>query len=213
MACPTATTCIATGSLSIPIPRYPYLTNTPLFVVVENGQPGPAREFPRGTQRAIGIDCPTATRCLAVGPSGFVVLTNVEGTWTASLRRYASAPGDYPTDEISGLSTTTCSVTAIGFSIMSVSADGVAGPLQVLSSGTADDISCPFGRTCTVVGQNNFTSQGLVVDIWRRTVAASTGYANSDWLSGVSCVGVATCGLVGNMPTYAVFAWHGPVPA
>ncbi|HEV3401130.1 MAG TPA: hypothetical protein VG078_04850 [Acidimicrobiales bacterium] len=213
VTCPTATTCIATGSLSVPIPTFPYLSDTPLFVVIDNGQPAPAQEFPRGTRRAIGIDCPTATTCLAVGSTGFVVLTNINGTWTVSLRRHESAPGAYPTYEISCPTSTTCYATAAGFAIMAVSADGVAGPVQVLSSGTAEDISCPFGRTCTVVGQNNFTSQGLVVDVFRGTVAASTTYANSNWFSGVSCIGVASCGVVGTMPTYAVFAWHGPVPA
>ena len=227
VACPTTTTCVATGSLSIPIPTWPYLMNTPLFVVVENGQPGAAREFPRGTRRAIGIDCPSATTCLAVGSSGIVVLTNVNGTWSPSLRRSSSARGSgYPTDEISCPSSTTCYATAAGFipvgsgfygvpAIMAVSADGVPGPVQLLSntSGTSDDISCPFGRTCTVVGEDNSTSQGLAIDVFRGTVGARTTYANSNWFSGVSCITAAMCGVVGNMPTYAVFAWHGPVPA
>lgn len=211
VACPTATTCIATGTLSLPTNTFPYLSNTPLSVVVENGRPGPARDLPRGTRNAIGIDCPSATRCLAVGTTGFVVLTNADGTWTQSLRRYPTAVGSYPTDEISCPSSTTCYATAIGFSIMAVSADGVGGPVQYLTSGIAFDISCPFGRTCTVVGQS--WAQGLVIDVFRGTVAATTAYGNSNWFSGVSCIGVAACGIVGNMPGYGVFVWHGPVPA
>jgi hypothetical protein len=211
VACPTATTCIATGTLSVPISTYPYLSNTPLFVVVENGQPGPARELPRGTLNAVGIDCPSATRCLVVGTTGFVVLTNADGTWTRTLRRYPTAVGSYPTEEISCPSSSTCYATAIGFSMIAVSADGVGGPVQPLADGIAFDVSCRFGRSCTVVGQSG--TQGLVVDVFRGTVAATTAYGNVNWFTGVSCIGVATCGAVGNWGNNAFFAWHGPVPA
>ncbi len=210
VACPTATTCIATGTLSVPINTFPYLSHTPLFVVVDNGEPGAARELPRGTRNAIGIDCPSATRCLVVGSTGFVVLTNLDGTWSQTLRRYPTAPGSYPTEEISCTSTT-CFATATGFSLIAVSVDGVGGPVQYLTSGIAFDISCPFGRTCTVVGQTG--PQGVVVDVFRGTVAATTAYGNVNWFTGVSCIGVAACGIVGNMPDYGVFAWHGPVPS
>jgi hypothetical protein len=216
VACPTTTTCIATGALSMPTPWFPYLTHTPLFVVIENGQPGPAREFPRGTQGAIGIDCATTTTCLVVASTGFVVLTNVDGTWSQTFHRYRSTPGSgYPTEEISCPTATTCYATAGGVSvpaIIAVSTTGVAGPVQLLGNvpGMLFDISCPYGRTCTAVGQSG--PQGLVVDVFRGTVAATTVYGNVNWFNGVSCIGVASCGIVGNWANDAFFAWHGPVP-
>lgn len=226
VACPTATTCVATGVLSTPTSTFPYLERTPLFVVINNGQPGPVQGFPRRTGNAVGIACPSTTTCLvAVAGTGFVVLTNANGTWSSTLHTVSSAPGaGYPGEEISCASST-CYATAVGFisngsgyagvpAMMAVSPAGTAGPVQILSyeSGTADDISCNYGRTCTVVGQSNATAQGLVIDVSRGSSVATT-WANSNFFTGVSCIAAGTCGIVGNSPTGGVFGWHGRVPA
>ncbi|HEV3401133.1 MAG TPA: hypothetical protein VG078_04865 [Acidimicrobiales bacterium] len=228
VTCPSAETCIATGNVQSNLPNWPYYQLTPAFVVISNGVPGPPQDFPRGTRQAVGIDCPTATRCLVVGRSGFIVPMNLAGRWLPSGHRYSISPGSgYPTDKISCPSSTTCYATAAGFiptpegaylmvpAMMAVSADGVAVPVQVLSHerGYSADISCLFGRTCTLAVEGHDPVGGVVIDVFRGTPVAVTRYANSAWFYALSCVAPATCGVVGNMPTYAVFAWHGPVPA
>jgi hypothetical protein len=224
--CPTATTCVATGNLSGDIPWYPYLLTTPVFTIIENGQPAPARELPRRTGLAFGIACPSETTCLVVHQGGFVVLRRSNGTWSATLRSVSlSAGGGRPTDEISCSSSTVCYATATAFvpvgggfygvpAIMPVSADGVAGPVQILptEAGNAYDISCVVGRACTVVGASNVSSRALVIDVFRGTPVAVTTWANVHDFTGVSCVGPATCGMVGGFGDTAFFAWHGPVP-
>ena len=229
VACPTATTCIATGYLFTPTSTYPYQTSSPVFVVVDNGQPEPAQRFPRGTRRAVGIACPSTTICLTVASTGVVVTTKFNGTWIPTLHRSSSDDASgYPTDEISCPSSSTCYTTAVGFipsgtgyvgvpAMMAVSPNGIAGPVQILNNdpGTLNDISCVSGRgrPCTVVGQESATSQGLVIDVMSGSPMAATKWANSNFFTGVSCIAAATCGIVGNTPTGAVFGWHGPAPA
>lgn len=227
VACATATTCVATGSLTADIPSYPHLATIPLFVVIESGQPGPVRGFPRGTGPVFGIDCPSASTCLIVSRSGFFVLRQVDGGWGMTLRRVTQDPRTgYPTEEISCSSATTCYATAVGFissggglygvpAIMAVSADGVAGPVQPLSneSGLAYNISCVSGRACTVVGQANGPPAALAIDVVRGSPVATTMWPNVNYFTGVSCVAARTCGMVGNLGNNPFFVWHGPVPA
>ncbi len=218
VACPTATTCVATGHLSQTVSWFPYLVHWPVFTVVSDGQPTPARDLPRGTHRAIGIDCPSATRCLAVASTGFVVLTDADGAWAASLRRFSSTPGaGYPGEEISCPSSTRCYATAEGVAspaIMAVSAEGVAGPVQILAnfSGLLFDIHCLSVRTCTVVGQTNSPAAGLIIDVVRGMPMLPTTWGNVNWFTGVSCVAHQSCGIVGYTAGAAFFVWHGPVP-
>lgn len=219
VACPATTTCVATGHLSQTTSSFPYLVHSPVFTVISAGHPAPARDLPRGTQRAIGIDCPSPTTCVAVASTGFVVLTNAAGAWTPSFRRFSSATGaGYPGEEISCPSSTTCYATAegVGFAaIMAVSAEGVAGPVQVLAnvSGIMFDIHCLYGRTCTVVGQTNAPAGGLIIDVFRGSPTPPTTWPTVNWFTGVSCVARESCGVVGNTTGAAFFVWHGPVPA
>ena len=223
VACPTSTTCLVTG-----IRRtltYPYSPNIHLFSVVTNGQPGPVQRLPRRLDGPLGIDCPTATRCLVSGLNGFGVLTNVAGAWVGDFQQFWSPTGA-PEGEISCPSSTTCYAIARGFfrtsgsgyynvpAMISVTADGVAGPVQLLTDrqGLSYDISCVFGRTCTVVGLLH--SEGAIsIDVFRGTPMPPRIWPGATAFFGVSCVAVATCGLVGYGPEGAVFAWYGPVPA
>ncbi|HEX2023887.1 MAG TPA: hypothetical protein VHF00_04240 [Acidimicrobiales bacterium] len=224
VACPTATTCIATGLQSVDLPAYPYLGSVPRFTIIENGQPGPVRDFPRRTGRAIGIACPNATTCLAAFTGGFVVLRQIDGAWTTTVR-FASTSGGRSTEEISCPSSTICYATAVVFissgsgsygvpAIMPVSADGVPGPLQALSSqsGNAYNISCVPGRACTVVGENHLPSAALAIDVVRGSPMARTLWPTVDDFVGVSCIAAATCGITGGFGNTAFFVWHGPVP-
>ena len=99
--------------------------------------------------------------------------------------------------------------------MVAVSADGIPGPVQVLSyqRGTSNAISCVFGRNCTVVGQEHTTGRGLSIDVFRGTPGAPVIWENVNRFTSVTCVAPGTCGMVGRMPNYGVFAWHGPVPA
>ncbi len=224
--CPTGTTCVAVGNLPGDIPWWPYLVSTPVFTIIENGQPAPARELPRWTGLVFGLACPSETTCLVVHQGGFVVLRRSNGTWNATLRGVSlTTGGGRPTYDISCSSSTVCYATAAAFipsgggyyaapAIMPVSADGVAGRVQILTTeaGNAYDISCTVGRACTVVGGSNVATRALVVDVFRGTPAAVTTWPNISDFSGVSCVGPATCGMVGGLGNTAYFVWHGPVP-
>jgi hypothetical protein len=223
VACPTATTCLATGYLWQWPPLAPASTTTRLFVVINNGQPAPAQEM-RGRGGG-AIDCPSATTCLTFGSSGVVIVTKADGNWTTTVRRFtATFPAGHPTGSLSCPSATTCYATAAAFiqrpdgylgvpGMVAVSADGVVGPVQTLhdQSGNSFDISCVYVRSCTVVGQGNFPSTGLIIDVFRGTPTLTSWPGHAFF--GVSCVGPATCGVVGSSSGSAVFLWHGPVPA
>ena len=225
VACPAAATCVATGHTSAWPETSSWPISTPLFVVISGGQPAPPQYMPRGTRRSIGIDCPTETTCLAVSGSSVVILTNTGGSWAATLRRLSSdISTGYLSEAISCPSSTACQATASAFiqrpdgylgvpGMVRVSAEGVVGQAQILydRSGNAYDISCIYARTCTVVGQANFEFGGLVIDVFRGTPTV-TIWPGSTFL-GVSCVGPATCGVVGSSGGGAVFLWQGPVPA
>ncbi len=83
---------------------------------------------------------------------------------------------------------------------MPVTADGVAGPAQILSnqSGIAYNLSCVPGRACTVVGQSNVPTAALAVDVVRGAPTAVTMWPNINTFWGVSCIAPASCAIVGN---------------
>ena len=226
VACPTTTTCLATGSLHTWPPDSAHGVTTNVFTIITNGEPQPAHNFPRGTRNASGIDCPTTTGCLVLAADGVVVLSDVDGTWRGTLRRVSSSSdAGYPAQGISCSSSTGCYATASGSvqtpegyygipGIVPVSTEGVTGPVQVLTNeqGISNAISCVSGRNCTVVGQEHRTSRGLSIDVFRGMPSTPVVWENVNLFTGVSCIAPGTCGMVGYMPTYAVFAWHGPVP-
>ncbi len=229
VVCPTAATCLALGVLNVFPPGSAHGVTITVFTVITNGQPAPAREFPRTRvpYSLGGFDCPTATRCLVPISGGVIFLSDVGGTWLTTLVRIPPEPGrGYPTGAMSCASSTTCYATASGAvqtpegyygipAMVPVSADGVTGPTQVLSDqqGISNDISCVFGRSCTVVGQVHTTSGGISIDIFRGTPGPVVIWENVNLFTGVSCIAPGTCGMVGISYPNALFAWHGPVPA
>lgn len=232
VACPTATTCLATGVRFTTLPTDPYVTMTAVFSVITNGQPGPTQRLHRGVSGDLGIDCPTATTCLVTVSRGFVVLTNANGAWSSVLREL-STPDITPGHEISCGSSTTCHATAAAVvysgntfrilpAIIPVSAEGVAGPVLILRDqpGAANDVSCAFGRNCTVVGVDRVGStttvlRGWTIDLFRGTPSPPEFGPDGMRFVSVSCIAPATCGMVGGGPGFdnVVFAWRGPVPA
>ena len=229
VACPTVSTCIAIGRrVDNPRDALHFQTRSSRFTIISNGQPAPSQRFARAAGlEANGIACPTATTCLAVGYSGVFILTDTGAGWTVTARPLSgSLTTGYPTGPISCASRTLCTAAAQGFvpsnggfrgvpAIMTVSANGTLGPVQILDqeSGFVADVYCVSGRTCTVVGQDTRRLQGLLVDVSRGVPAEPVRVENASSLSAVSCVGVATCGIVGDSPNGGGrFFWHGPVP-
>jgi hypothetical protein len=221
VACPTATTCLATGERVTTLSSYPYNIIVPVYVVITNGEPGLGLRYPRGIRSMRGIDCPSATRCLAVGDGDVSVFTAAGGSWSVTSH---TVPGSaYPAEDISCPSPAVCHATAHeerqvsgGFvavpAVMSVTADGVAGPAQALTdrSGTVHGISCVAEGTCTVVGHDNIASRPMVVDVRPGQPPAVTLVDTSANFYDVSCISATACGIVGSGggPPRAVFAWR-----
>lgn len=229
VACPTESTCIAIGR-RVDNPQDPahFHMRSSRFTIISNGQPAASQRFARSAGlEANGIACPTATTCLAVGYSGVFMLTDTGAGWTVTANYFSgSLTTGYPTGPISCASRTLCTAAAHGSlpagnggfrgvpAIMTVSVNGTRGPVEIIDqeSGMVLDISCVSGRTCTAVGQDSRRGQGLLVDVFRGIPAAPVRVENASSLNGVSCVGVATCGIAGHSTTGARFFWHGPVP-
>ncbi|HEX2023889.1 MAG TPA: hypothetical protein VHF00_04250 [Acidimicrobiales bacterium] len=229
VACPTATTCVATAGSVTWSAEFERPFSVALFVVITNGQPGLPQLMPRGAANTATIDCLSATRCLAIGGGDVVVLTDVNGTWTAALRRFvgSSATG-WLGDDISCASSTTCYATAIGSvpvgtgyytvpGIAPVSADGTVGPVQLLIDelGNSRGISCAFGRNCTVIASSNRDPGEIIIDVFRGTPMPPTRWKGAVlYFTGISCVSAGSCGVVGiRWQAPPVFLWHGPVPS
>jgi hypothetical protein len=218
VACPSATTCIATGMRRTEVPTYPYSVSTPIFTVITNGQPGPVQRFPRGIPLIVGIACPTGTRCLAVGEQGVAVLTRAESTWTATATSGQSPDGRGRLGfAISCPSPSGCHATATAFvdgvavpAMMPVTPDGVVGPLQVVfaQSGTLNGISCLADGSCTLVGGDNPSGLGLEVIVKPGSPPASYLWYQSNYFNDVSCLSAffgTYCLFVGSRPGQAVF--------
>jgi hypothetical protein len=221
VACPTATTCLATGQRVTTLSSFPYHITVPVYTVITNGEPGPALRYPRGIAALWDIDCPSETRCLAVGDGNVAVFTGSEGGWTV---RTSVVPGDvYPTDGISCPSPSLCHATAVaerpfgqgGFvafpAIMALTPDGAAGPFQVLTdrSGMVRDISCVAEGTCTLLGN---AGRPMIVDTAPGQPPVVTLLDTDLGLYAISCISAAVCGIggtAGGIPPIAVFLWKG----
>jgi len=220
VACPTSAECLAVGFLRTKTSSFPFTMTTPVFVVITNGQPGPAQPIPGAG--VLGIACPTATRCLTTGAGGVGVLSKAANTWTATVNPVGGPPGSgFPNGGISCPSSSTCEASAAGFvhkdggflgvpAIMEISADGDAGPPQILSdrSESLYDVSCVAVGTCTLVGLDN--GHGLVIRATPGTAPVVTVFANVNFFKGVSCVTARVCVVVGRaLNGEGAVAWTG----
>ena len=212
--CPSPGTCVATGRRTV---RVPYEQNeygsvlVPVFVVVTNGVPQPAQRYPREFRHVIALDCPTTTRCVAVGSGALVVLTGSGAAWRAT----ASVPaGSFSADDISCPTSSACYATTTGPGIREVSPDGVPGARRELGarSVSMQGISCVAEWTCTLVGLDNSTTRGFSLDVTPSGPPVFTVWDNSNWFSDISCIDAGECGLVGTAaggPQRTVWAWKG----
>ncbi len=136
-------------------------------------------------------------------------------------------PARSVTQDVSCGSPSWCFATAAGFipvrsgyrsvpAIVPVSADGVPGPVQLLTTqaGNAHGVSCPAGTdVCTVVGSVAAgEAHGLVVETRGGSPTAVTHWTNANFFTSVSCVTGESCGIVGGNNFNGVFAWKGPTP-
>lgn len=221
VACPTTPSCVATGNLVTTSSSYPYSETSAVFVAITEGRPAPAQPFTPQTDRQIGIACPTTTTCLSVGGGRVGVLSRTRLGWNARISASGLGTG-YVTDGISCTSSK-CYATAAGFvpsgggvvgvpALAAVSVDGAVGPTQNLTnrSGNAYAISCVGAGSCTVVGNDNLTAEGLVVDVTGEDPTSVTFSAASNAFTGISCVTTASCGFVGQRSQNAVVGWKGP---
>jgi hypothetical protein len=227
IACATPLTCLATGSRRLPRPPFSDAP-TPvaaLFVVVHRGVPGPAQGHPEGSPVLAGISCPTETRCLAVGGGGIAVFSGTNRSWTATTSVVSDTNwSGRPAEDVSCPSPTGCYATAIAWvqtpeghlgvpAIMPLSVDGVAGPIQALSNRSANAfaISCVADGVCTIVGNDNWALQGLVIDVRPASPPAATVVERSNWFGAVHCISASSCGISGaeaGIPQVPVFAWR-----
>ncbi len=192
----------------------------PVFVVVTNGVPGPAQRYPRGFRGVTAIDYLTATRCVAVGSRAMVVLSGSGGSWTATA---SVAPGTAGADDISCPTSSACYVTAYGSAstpegsvtvaaIQQLSPDGVPGTKRVVGDRSASlhGISCVADWTCTLVGLDNTTANGMAIDVTPSGRPVVTVWENSNYFLDVSCVSAGACGMVSDVegtPPLPVWAW------
>ena len=228
VACPTTTTCIAIGrEVDNPDEALHFQTRSPRFTVITNGQPGPAQRFAPAVGRYLtGIACPIATTCLVPSGSAISIITDTGAGWTATANYLSgSSATGRPGGPISCASRTLCMAVAHASiptdqgsisvpAIMPLSVNGTVGSAQILDRefGYLADISCVGSRTCTVVGGDYRRAQGLLIDVVRGIPGTPRPVENTSSLSAVSCVGLATCGILGHATTGPVFLWYGPVP-
>lgn len=216
VACPTATTCLATGRVSVSLPDYPYSHDIPVFVVITDGVPAPPQRFPRGPKLIFGIDCPTATRCLAVGPRIVAVLTAGDGSWTVT---YGPPGPEYPDYyDFSCATPSACYGIAFGNvpGIVAVSPDGRTGERRALGGrfGNLYGISCVAEWTCTVAGTDHATSRAITIDWSPSAAPVVTLFDDASSFEDVSCIAPGACGMVGAVAGTgplppAVWAWKG----
>ncbi len=226
VACPTNTTCVATGRRYTTRPPNTDFPAPPgaVYTVITNGVPGTAQSYLRGSPEFSGIACPTATRCLAVAHRAIGVLTAGNEFWTSTTVWLPDTPWTgYPAGAISCPSPARCYATAVAWvqtsgghvavpGIMTVSPEGTPGPVQALTdrAGNARAISCVADGVCTVVGNDTWAGEGLVIDVRPGSPPVVTRWANADWFNGVSCLTATVCGIVGGEPgrQAPVFAWR-----
>ena len=73
-------------------------------------------------------------------------------------------------------------------------------------------ISCVADWTCTLVGLDNPTANGMAIDVTPSGGPALTIWENSNYFSDVSCITAGSCGLAGTVegtPPLPVWAWKG----
>ena len=216
IACPTATTCFATGS---------YDTSSATKTLIERltGTTGTVITSPSvGTFSTLGgVSCPGATTCFAVGQivgtSGTTLIERWNGT-SFSTMTSPNAPGalDSALNGVACISTASCF--AVGGSDTSVAVTALiehwnntswtVGSSAALTGATftsLKSISCPSTTLCVAVGTylNGLLTKGFAA-LWNgttwtpSTLAAAPAGATNTSLSSVTCVSTTSCFAVGH---------------
>jgi hypothetical protein len=154
-ACATVTTCVVFGYTASKPVSLESPTPPAIFRTSDGGRRWSTEQFPAGTVAIDAFDCPTPTRCDAVGLAsgrGSVAFSssNAGATWQRTL--------DWPNvtlGEISCPSALTC--VALGAShgegVAARTTDGGLAWFSNELSGFGSDVSCGTADSCTVVGQ------------------------------------------------------------
>jgi hypothetical protein len=222
VACPTATTCVAVGTLNGDVGAVLPISVTNGTVTPDTDQVvlvGSDEETELG-----GVACPTAATCVAVGTGsnpdyGF---TQYGVMLSISVTSGTVTPGDVQDDQgTSDLSGVACpsstSCVAVGEDpyefgpfpdvTLTISVtDGTVTPGTAQTGFGASDVTCPTATTCVAV---NYTSPGESLTSYAEinltngtpTPGGVQLLPGTDELSGVACPTTATCVAVGSLTT------------
>ena len=239
VSCPTATTCVAVGSVNgKPLVQH---WNGSTWSIAPNSAGA-------GASALVDVSCAAANRCVAVGSSSDQRLF-IEH-WDGRKWKVRSAPGARHQTSVGAVSCATASACVI---VGERSITGTSGLFALRWNGTRWasmarppmptyrrllGLSCPDTNTCVAVGwrQAPFTAghvqphKALLHTLalrWKRGAGwsvtptpSSTQHASYDMLRDVSCTSATRCYAAGSAPTgHRVLAWNGskwsvaPVPA
>ena len=224
VACPTATTCFAVGASA---PGFRYWSDHATLVEQWNGAgwkivptPDPTHSSP-DYARLLGISCPSATSCFAVGgfgPGGIshLLVEHWDGTrW--SLVTVADPPGftDAELTAVSCGSPTSC--LAVGYSPSTAATpsflerwDGGTWTTEFVTTpagGTAVGplgVACASASACVAVGAYRSGTAGVtLIEDWDGTnwtvdASPNSPTANTQWLASVACPAPDHCYAVGS---------------
>ena len=215
VACPTSTTCIATGhdGGGVSVPMFSIGSE----VGGEWSWPPSSYLEPLNSQmEPSGISCPSASQCVIVGYSGAVpvydVATEVSGAWTWSGIATMLPPSAYDLynmDAVACPTATTCvaggadnqgSMFPTGTqSGGSFSWSENPQPQSVSDGPTVRGISCPTTNTCVAVGGNSYFVGTQTAGVWSWASAANyvSDGTGSGTVLGVDCPTSSWCLAVG----------------
>jgi hypothetical protein len=205
MACTSASTCEAVGSLQTSSG-----STQGAVTPITSGTPGTAQPVP-GTASLQDVACPSATTCEAIGDTysssaGWqqIVVPIINGVpGTPQL-----VPGVFELNGVACASTTVC--VAVGQNstnqgvIVPING-GTPGSVRVVAgTQSLKGVACP-GATCEAVGTNPpgppGSARGVVVPIFNGTPGSVQAVPGTVILFGVACPSVTTCETVGRDPT------------
>jgi hypothetical protein len=205
MACSSATTCVAVGTITGPN----YAQG--IVMPITNGIPGAAQYMP--DTELVGVSCSSATTCLAVG-AHFNHTAN--GTFSdqaglilpitsGALGTPQWEPGLALLSAVACPSATTC--VAVGGLSQGVGAtvtvtNGTPGdPQPVPGSFELQGVACPSATACEAAGTSSTAGplgyQGVLAFIDNGAPASAQVVAGTAPLSGVACPDASTCYAIG----------------
>ncbi|MGP0029866.1 MAG: hypothetical protein ACLPVF_05110 [Acidimicrobiales bacterium] len=200
--CLSATTCVAAGGVYADL--FGGLPNATVLETVNGGSTWQPESVPPNLQALLSVDCPTTTKCEAVGGSNADETSNIIGTGATS-GPWESQPDpatSFPLYSVACVSATVCDATGggLGFSDVIGTTDGGAAwnvLVQVGPGVLLTGIACTSATTCEAAGSSN--GQGVVLstsDGWSNWAAATP--SNVAAVNAITCTSATACTAVGS---------------